>query len=239
VRQGITFIMRNALPEEIKQGIALALAEVNAEPKHRLSHQRRRKLYDLFKTFSDLNTHRAIQWLAVITAQRVLPLFQQEFPDDTLPEELINAAIGVLKGKVNDTTADDIQDQGYQASGASWGYDEETITWNADLAGSAAYHALMESRGQEPFEHLDKIFEIGVVSVPSGNWVDKYPKPKGADQLTDESLCQFPNSDTAGVAAVAFSCRSDGPICDTLKLKEFWVWWLTEAIPKAWEMAQE
>jgi hypothetical protein len=232
-------IMKNSLPTEVKQVINSALSDVDTEPKHRLSHQRRLEIYNIIKASSSSNNQRVTQWLAAITAQRVLPLFQQEFPDDTLPEELINTAIGVLQGKIDNTAAKNIQDQGYQASGASWGYDEEEITWNAELAGSAAYHALMESRGQEPLEHLDMIFEIGVVSMLSGNWVNEYPEPKGADQFTDENLCEFPNCDTAGIAAVAFSCHPGGPICDALKLKEFWTWWLTEAIPRAWEIAQE
>jgi hypothetical protein len=142
-----TFIMSTSLPKEIQLLVNTALAEVNADPQHRLAPQHRRQIYNAFKASTDPVSQRARGWLAVITAQRVLPLFQQEFPEDTLPQDLLNTAIGVLQGKVDDATADDIQGHGYHASGNAWGYDETEISWNADLAGCAAYHALEEARG--------------------------------------------------------------------------------------------
>ena len=231
--------MSTSLPEELQLLVNTALAEVDTNLQHRLAPQRRRQIYDAFKASTDPLGQRARGWLAVITARRVLPLFQQEFPEDTLPQDLLNAAASVLQGRVNDATADDIQDQGYHASGNAWGYDETEITWNADLAGCATYHALKEARGQEPFGNLDKLFKLGVVSWPSGESVSEYSQPIGADQFTDEDLCQIENSDTAAAAAVAFACEPDGPPCDSSKFQEFWTWWLTVAIPEAWKTAQQ
>ncbi len=231
--------MSTPLPEELQLLVNTALAEVNANPQHRLVPQRRRQIYDAFKASMDPVSQRARSWLAVITAQRVLPLFQQEFPEDTLPQDLLNAAIGVLQGQVDDATADDIQDHGYHASGNTWGHDETEISWNADLAGCATYHALKEARGQEPLGHLNKFFKLGEVSWPSGRSISEYPQPIRADQFTDEDLCQIENSDTAAAAAVAFACEPGGPLCDSSKFQEFWIWWLTVAIPEAWKTAQQ
>ena len=57
------------------------------------------------------------------------------------------------------------------------------------------------------------------------------------EQFTDEELCENESSDAAGAAAVAFSCGAEGPWCDSERLGAFWVWWLKEAIPEAWETA--
>lgn len=231
--------MSTSLPEEIQPLVNTALAEVNDDAQHRLAPQRRRQIYDAFKASTDPVGQRACGWLAVITAQRVLPIFKQEFPEDTLPQDLLNAAIGVLQGKVDDITANDIQDHGYHASGNAWGHDETEISWNADLAGCATYQALKEARGQEPLGNLDKFFKLGVVGWPSGKSVIEYPQPIRAGQFTDEDLCQIENSDTAAAAAVAFACEPGGPLCDSSKFQEFWTWWLTEAIPEAWKIAQQ
>lgn len=231
--------MSTSLSEEIQRLVTTALAEVNADPQHGLSPLRRRQIYDALKTATDPIGQRACGWLAVITAQRVLPLFQQEFPEDTLPQELLNTAIGILQGAVEDATANDLQDQGYHASGNAWGYDEAEISWNADLAGCAAYHALKEARGQEPLGNLDQFFKLGVVNWPSGKSLSEYHQPIGADQFTDEELCQIENSDTAAAAAVASACEPGGLPCDPSKFQEFWTWWLTEAIPEAWKTAQQ
>jgi hypothetical protein len=237
IGNGDYLIMARLIPEVISRIIETAEKDVHADNHHHLSYKRRKEIYDAFLESSDDVAGKAMRWLAVITAQKVLPLFQKEYPDDALPEELITTAISILHGEGNETTVDDIQEQGYLASGASWGYDEEEISWNADLAGRSAYHALMEARGLKPLENMDMIYEIGVVGMPSGKWIEKFPEPKGADQFTDENLCEFPNCDTAGIAAVAFSCQPGGPVCDKSKLKQYWIWWLTEAIPKAWEIA--
>ena len=102
----------------------------------------------------------------------------------------------------------------------------------------AAYHALKEARGQDPFHDLDKFYKLGVISWPSGKPIVEYPEPIRADRFTDEDLCQVEDSDTAANAAVAFSCDPGGPLCDPVKFKEFWTWWLTSAISEAWETAR-
>lgn len=227
-----------SLPNEIQSLIQKILEEVNADSKHRLKPQRRRQIYESLKKGSDSYGHQSCKWLAILAAKRVLPIFQKEFPENTLPKELLTNAIGVLEGKKGIESAYNIQDQGYHAAGNTWGHDESEISWNADMSGRAAYNALKETRGQTPFSDLDKYFKLGEVVIPSGNIVTEYPKPISATEYTDEDLCQIEPSDTASCAAVAFSCRPDGPYCDPAKLLEFWTWWLSEGIPEAWKLAQ-
>ena len=225
------------LPPALQTLVDTALAEMQTDPDHRLSHRRRGQIYDALGPLTEDSGRKARGWLAVMTAMRVLPIFQAAFPEDTLPQQLLDMAVSMVQGRGDEAAADELQEWGYNASGNAWGYDEAEMPWNADMAGSAAYHALKEARGQPPLQHLDKVFKLGVVAWPSGEQVTKYPNPQAATQFTDEDMCQIENSDAAAVAAVAFACNAGGPTCDPDKLREFWTWWLMEAIPEAWETA--
>ncbi len=226
------------LPETLQALVNTALADMQADPSHRLSHQRRSQIYDAMGPLTENIGRYARGWLAVITARRVLPIFQAAFPEDTLPQQLLDMAVSILQGRDDEAAAEELQEWGYNASGNAWGYDEAEMPWNADLAGSATYHALKEARGQPPLQYLDKIFALGVVAWPSGQQIEEYPEARPATQFTDEDLCQLDSSDTAATAAVAFACEAGGPVCNPDKLREFWTWWLAEALPEAWETAQ-
>lgn len=227
--------MASPMPEKLTTLVTAALAEMRANPSHRLPYQHRREIYGAFENHQIGRD--ALGWLAVIAARRVLPIFQRAFPDDALPQQLLDTAVGVLRGQVDEETVEEMQELGYNAAGHVWGYDEDEMPWNVDMAGGAAYHALKEARGQEPLQHLDKIFNLGVVDLASGEMVAEYPQPISGDQFADEELSQIGSSDVAAKAAVAFSCGVEGPHCDPEKLCAFWTWWLKEAIPEAWETA--
>jgi hypothetical protein len=228
--------MSNNLPKSIEALINAAFLEMQADPKHHLTHRRRREIYDAIRAETDENGRNVLGWLAVLTSKRVLPKFEGLFPEETLPRELLDAAVGVLRGQVDDEYAKEIQDLGYHASGHSWGYDEEEMPWNTDMAAATAYRALMETLGHEPLQNLDRSFILGTIEMNTGNMTE-YSEPMPGEQFTDEELCTDVNSDTAAPAAVASSCGEEGPWCDPEKLYMFWVWWLKEAIPDAWETA--
>ena len=228
--------MARTIPGKLETLVTAALAEMQANPGHQLPYQRRQETYGAFENQIGRN---ALGWLAVITARRVLSIFHEAFPDDGLPQQLLDTAIGVLRGQVDEETAQEMQELGYNAAGSAWGYDEDEVPWNADMAGGAAYHALKEARGQEPLQHLDKISVLGVVDLASGEMVAEYPQPIGGDQFADEELSQIDSSDVAAKAAVAFACSVEGPHCDPERLCTFWTWWLKEAIPEAWEIAHK
>ena len=228
--------MGRDLPNAIEALVNTAFVEMQADPEHHLPHHRRREIYDAIRAETDHNAGNVLGWLTVITAKHVLPIFEDLFPEETLPRELLDTAIGVLRGQVDDEYAEELQDLGYHASGHCWGYDEEEMPWNADIAAVAAYRALMEVLGYEPLQHLDKSFILGTIDLDSGNLTEN-PKPVQGEQFTDVQLCTDVNSDTAAPAAVASSCGADGPWCDPERLNAFWEWWLEDAIPDAWEMA--
>jgi hypothetical protein len=55
-------------------------------------------------------------WLAALTAQRLLPCFQQHYLDDTLPQELLTLALKLLHGEEQELIrVEDMLVQGYHA----------------------------------------------------------------------------------------------------------------------------
>lgn len=232
-------------PTMLQTLLNVALNEVRADPHHRLAPQRRRQIYDALLHSADPAMQQAQGWLAVLAARRVLPVFEQTFPGDDLPREILNAAVGVLRGDIDDARAAEIEDEGYHTVGNTWGYDEvDEITWPASLAADASYHALKEARGFQPLNHLDRYHTVGTVTFlfQDGELQDDAfspePEPIRGDTWSDEEVCTVNDTDTAAAAAVASSCREDGPVCDPEKLLAFWTWWLVEAIPTAIEAAR-
>lgn len=231
------------IPSSLQSLLDATFAEMHANPHHRISPQRRRQIYDLFVTLDEPILHQTPRWLAILTAQRVLPIFRQAFPDDPFPKELLDAAIAILQGHMTDAEAAELQDYGYHASGNAWGYDETETPWYAMLAADTAYHALKEARGCEPLKRLGSYQKFGVVRWPpeeseQNHDYSPYPEPIRGDTFTDEDVCQVDDSDAAATAAVASACEEGGPYCDPERLETFWAWWLTQAIPTAIEAAK-
>ena len=219
----------------------VALDEMQADAQHRLSPQRRRQIYGVLARSADPAMQQAQGWLAVLAAKRVLPLFEHLFPDDDLPREILDAAVGVLQGSVDDTRAAELEDEGYNASGNAWGYEElDEITWPAALAADASYHALKEARGFQPLRRLEQYVTVGTVTSPfqEDEAFTMEPEPIRGDTWLDEEICTVNDTDTAAAAAVASSCREDGPVCDPARLRAFWAWWLEDAIPMAIKAAR-
>lgn len=193
----------------------LVFGEVKADPNHKMSPLRRREVY---KILSNHMGKRSLQRLAIMSAQKVLPIFQQKYPNDTMPKELIETANKYLLGQIEEEIVKEKLDLGSHASGNAWGYDEREIPWPVWLAGNASYHALNEVYGCRPLMDLPEYYKGDALTA----W-------------SDEDLCEYSFTDTAAVAAVASSANPNGKGCDSQKLLEFWTWWLTEAIPKGIE----
>jgi len=218
--------MHMAIPVNLAEIIDDALATVRNHPEHRLGAKQRRTVYESFGPRNDPTANRARGWLAVLTAQHVLPIGEQVFPDEDIPRRLVEMAEGVLEGAIDPQVAHrreivegvDIQD---------WGYPEEA-PWNVFLAGKTGERALAETLGQD-------LLALGLV------WVDiDTPDESGIpmEEWPDEKLAED-YGDTASAAAVAFACDPHSPAikCDPDRFLDFWEWWLTEAIPTAWEKA--
>jgi hypothetical protein len=233
------------LSPKVEVLIKAARSSMHLHPQRLLAPSIRQQIYHALGPKTDSVSNRARGWLAVLSARRVLPIFTQAFPNMPLPQELLDTAAKILHGEVDDGTVTTLLNHGYHAAGNCWGYDEEDMPVSIDLAGSAAYHALKEAHGTEPLTNLHKYLSLGTVTTLQGAdslnsefKVAINPEPLSGDKWTDERLCHVDAADTAAVAAMAYASQEHGDKYDPQKPEEFWEWWLTEAIPAAWAMAE-
>jgi Immunity protein Imm5 len=240
------------LPNEVQALAAAALAEMQADRQHHMPPKRRQALYAALASAPDPALRAAPFWLAVLAAQRVLPLFQAQCPDGELPPALLAAAIEFLEGRLDPATAAEMEEQGYRASENAWGYEQDELPWPVGLAADAAYHALKEARGHQPLTNLEAFLRQGTVVLDPSEEQPSTPAPHlrarpagasgtpapGEHELNDEALCQLDNRDTASIAAVAAASTEFGPTCDPERLNVFWSWWLREALPAAVDAAR-
>ncbi len=111
------------LPQAVQSLAAAALAEMQADPQHRLAPRRHQALYAALAAAPDPARRAAPCWLVVLAVERVLLLFRAQCPDDTLPPALLATAIGLLEGRLDAATAAEIEAQ--PCARAAW----TTATW--------------------------------------------------------------------------------------------------------------
>ena len=201
------------LPSQVQQAIDRAAEAMMLHPAHALHPLYRRDIYTAFGPTNEMRCRLSRGWLAVITARHVLPLWQQAQPNDDLPEHLLDIAKGVLQGIVAARTAE-------SQAGEAWEWLEKrgqigealTLDSKAFYAAEAAVEALFEVSGREPFDEVI------------------------IDQSTTDSDLDPWCSDSALYAAAAYAGPVWDATSDSEKRREFWEWWLGEAVPTAWQI---
>jgi hypothetical protein len=213
---------------------------VSQHPEHQLLPVQRLEIYHLLEPSpSDDTSIRYVGGrLAIASARYVLPIWQQARPiwgdeepaidweddppnyplTDALPEWMIQRAEGVLQGEVPIKLAGADMGDLWSVYGNLL---EEITAQRTDIpeeawyAFAAAYHGFLETN-LAPFA---------------------YDMPN--DTMTDRDLARGKGR-LDGAAAAMFAYVGVGPdILDVAtKRLAFWEWWLTEAIPNAWEAAQ-
>lgn len=166
--------------------------------------------------------------------------YQGHFSDDAMPERVyaLPKMLLELAGKILQQTfvqksfIQNALDQGYEAFGIllQEAFDSpEDFPLNAVLAGKTAYNALAEVVGGDIFHHLQRDIVVG--RTPQGQL-----QYAAWQSVTDEVFVLRTGGDTAGAAALAFASNAASTNCDSGRLLEYWQWWLSEAIPQAWEL---
>jgi hypothetical protein len=262
----------NELPDALKRVAQEAFVAMCSHPQHHLAPYYRQKIYIVLKTFNKRNDvpaprtpspenlgDRVQGWLAIQTAERVLPIFEQgsfrldDIPEDVpeLPTMLIAMAKGVMRGTLTSKGAE----RGMHAADTfphmlqESEYDLEGFPVNAILAGSTSASALSEVLGWYRFDLMGDYYENRWLQPPEGaehagyeahyaEDEDEGPIRAESDVPTDDRLVRT-GGDAAAEAAVAYACGPLSTRCEPERLEEFWTWWLTEALPKAWEMARD
>jgi hypothetical protein len=236
------------IPAELDTSVQEALQSVRSNVKHDFNWQLRQGLYETLDTVCQLGIKRTRGWLALIAAENVFPIFMSVASNDLnssnlYPQKLLRMAKGILEGSVNQEEAAQLLEDAYHSSDI-WGSinDDDDFDFAANYAAIAAYKALLEvssDRDQFSFakSYAKRTRHSGIVffggQAPTEGWIT-------GESFTDFDWAQqIASGDTAGTAAVAFSRRSGSNHRDAKKLKDFWEWWLLEALPWAWKKGCE
>jgi hypothetical protein len=257
-----------AIPEPLQRVLDEAVALVSAHPTHELGQNKRRAIYQFLRSSAPYG-EQASKWLAILSAQRVLPLYQhivtqidwgvsaevtqdeeqmleemvrqriaegdeaaKEWlvPLENMAQRMIEIAVGVMTGAITVEYAKAASSDTFYNTMAIGGHD--LFPEQAYLALSAAEEALSEVLGVIPLQNRIsgevKYADGSVACVTSDKWTDEELAGAGC------------NADDAAVnAAYAFAGNQTDRSYDYTKVREFWEWWLTDAIQIAWERATE
>lgn len=236
-----------SIPDEIRQAAAVALKHVGTSSDHEFMPVERLALLQHFDHGGTETAQKARQWLAILSTYHVMSLYHsfvylspsesrhlslRDFADavDAMrycrADEAVTLAIRVLQGKASKETAYNVSQSLY-----AQGDGELVIPLSSMFIEWASVRA------------LEAVCDL----VP--HFRSPYPN---ATQL-DVDLAVSNRNDSAGMALVAWAmddtvvkgkCIADAwntwihlrhMLPD--KMLEFWRWWLTEAIPEAWQLA--
>lgn len=212
------------LPRTLQTLMTEALESVRRHPQHDLLLGYRQAIWAAFgpalhpgqpDSEAALVGHQRRVFLAVLTVRHVLPIWLKVWPNNKSPQRLLTHVEEVMKGEMS-------KDMALDAINRWWDVVDELGARSQNMAvtvGFAALQALATAA-------VDEMFEPDDIDVA----------------LTDSE--EFDNNDASFYAAVAYA---NGPIwkiaakpkSDSAKRAQFWQWWLTEAVPAAYQSVPE
>ncbi len=199
------------LPDEMRDLVDAALASVAENERHDLTLGWRHLLWSAMgprdRAFADA-AHRRRASLAILAVRKVAPIWHRLRPEDEFVDNVLRDAERVLAGDLDPEEARD-------RAGDLW-VDMDDLAADGDLnpaaVGYAAIGALLAAA-------RDEMFDPDTVDI----------------SLTDADVDAY-ETDAAFAAAAAYA---GGPPwdsdADAEARREYWTWWLTEALPQAWD----
>jgi|SRR5579871_1340328 len=199
------------LPKPLQNSIENGLHYLKNDPDGELNLGRREAIWKLFgPTAQDARVtvgHKRRFRLAELTLNHVLPIWTKAFPDDDTPQRALKEAKHWIEHRPSNEHVE-------KQTGSYWDHLDELANQTNDMAvgvGYAAAQLLETALDDEPFDPEDLDIEA-----------------------TDHK--EFAMNDTTFFAAAAYA---DGMTSnregDPKKRREFWEWWLREAVPQAWK----
>ena len=198
------------IPYFLRRVITDACHAVDSHPQHDLPLGYRHAIYakmgPRLGSSQDNTGHKRRTVLALFTVQHVLPLWEKARPDDDTPRNLLVKVEKILAG-IDQSTEEEV--------GRYWSYMDGVAAKTQGRppvgVGYAAVEALYTAVADEEFD------------------------PSAIDyNLSDEDVDPYEH-DTAFAAAADYAGGPTWvPNSDATKRREFWHWWLSEAIPAAW-----
>lgn len=207
------------LSPQLQQAIDQAYEAVEQHPQHALLPFYRGEIYkaispaiyNALRELIDPPAYRVRVMLSLLTGPQILPVWQQERPDDTWPQDLLDMVERVLRGTVSPEQASIEAEKAFDQAGELAQTMEEPALQRVWAVVAFAIEALFEAAGAHGF---------GTMIISRNE--------------TDANLDPW-TSDPALWAAAAYAGPVWDPESDSIRRKEFWEWWLREALPAAWE----
>jgi hypothetical protein len=160
--------------------------------------------------------------LEIAAVRRVLPVWEDLWPDDKSPHRVLEAAKQAMNGMLSPKAGQSVMgDEGSQYQDLNATNDQKRQ--DAADVGYAAIAALVEALWDERFDPNniqsdleDRYFDI---LEEDASWIASKVIAGGREDHPDWSA--FPDDS------------------DHAKRREFWTWWLDEAVPAAWASEPE
>lgn len=225
------------LPAETQQLIEYYLEKIKANPKNDLSSYERFTIYKSFGILARVKfedwgkqeeivlqqADKVLNWLALMTARKVSPIWDEEYPNSgrLSPAWILSIAERYLTGNVTKEAVKRLNHNVF----SNWEPTDEEgkIYWVVQ----ATYEAFLIAT-------TPVLFSLGNYTGPEATDYDD-------EENEEENYGKIAYSDFVKEAIKAYSFveYNDYAIFSLKKRLEFWEWWLTEAIPKAWEFAED
>lgn len=232
--------MNSPLPRSLQQALDDAYSAMLQHSMYVLLPKWRQAVYRALGPLSDeggaidpspnLERYRARLTLDLLTVRRVLPIWHRLYPNDPWPQRILDLVEDVLSrrtrvevARAEAENASDLLDRwhfvngGYQpeAGMTATGPVQPWITLSAYTVCLAAVEALRDAAGMNTFD--------------AGPWDEEDTDADVDPGCTDVALW----------AASAYAGTELGLMQDRARCREFWEWWLKEAVPAAWQTSSQ
>jgi hypothetical protein len=192
----------------IKEMAEEGLSLVENDPRHDLKAGFRSRLLSYFDEMSGAIGRRRRTSLAILTVEKVLPLWASVFPENDTPRRALDLAANLVTGVISSAVAQ-------SEMGRFWTYCDD-LSWrhadkqNAIMVCYGACQAIREALSEKHF---------------------------GSEGLNDDSTDMDVDPYDHDSCFCAMIAYSGGPSwnrrSDPQKRLEFWTWWLTSAVGEA------
>lgn len=202
-----------SLSESLSDLLSKALLAIHNHSNHDLNLGYRQAIWSKLGTnntksdFLDSVGHKRRALLAISTARKVISIWNKTWPTDNRPSFILAKAEEVINGATDGKKAAKFGDEFWTLLEHHIGEDNNISIY----AGTSAVKALFVAVQDEQFDESNIDY-----------------------QRTDADVDVY-DLDTSYFAAAAYAHGSIWePDSDPAKRREFWEWWLQEAVPAAW-----
>jgi Immunity protein Imm5 len=230
------------LPEQSQKLVTHYLDKVRQDPAHHLKPIERLEIYESFNSDNDEVGRKAFVWLHILSARKVEKIWNTGINDYYLRElgsQLLTLAEDILTGLVskNSKIVKRVADSTYHAFG-----NIEDFPDNVVCSITAAEDAFNVAIGFKPFKPV----EIDDETLDENLWDEQvWDAPSNAMRAYANFYGYYEENENEEAEEVEISGQMTRILTNAIvsgksdpqKRLEFWEWWLTEAIPQAWEIA--